>query len=68
MRNRLCLAAALGLLGLCCVNEIRAGELFVRTSPRDPRYFEFSDGRPYVPIGLNMIAPPGGAATTCASG
>jgi hypothetical protein len=32
---------------------------FVRVSPRDPRYFELSDGRPYVPIGLNMIAPPG---------
>lgn len=31
----------------------------IRVSPRDPRYFEQSDGRPYVPIGLNMIAPPG---------
>jgi hypothetical protein len=31
---------------------------FVRVSPRDPRYFELSDGRPYLPIGLNMIAPP----------
>ncbi len=35
-------------------------ETFVRVSPRDPRYFELSDGRPYIPIGLNMIAPPGG--------
>jgi hypothetical protein len=32
---------------------------FVRVSPRDPRYFELSDGQPYIPIGLNMIAPPG---------
>ncbi len=32
---------------------------FVRVSPRDPRYFELSDGKPYIPIGLNMIAPPG---------
>ena len=32
---------------------------YVRVSPRDPRYFELSDGRPYIPIGLNMIAPPG---------
>ncbi len=32
---------------------------FVRTSPRDCRYFELTDGRPYIPIGLNMIAPPG---------
>ena len=30
---------------------------FVRVSPRDPRYFELSNGRPYIPIGLNMIAP-----------
>lgn len=32
---------------------------FVRVSPRDTRYLELSDGRPYVPIGPNMIAPPG---------
>ena len=32
---------------------------FVRVSPRDSRYFELSDGQPYIPIGLNMIAPPG---------
>jgi hypothetical protein len=38
--------------------SIAAGD-FVRVSPRDPRYFELSDGRPYIPIGLNMIAPPG---------
>ncbi len=30
---------------------------FVRVSPRDSRYFEFSDGQPYIPIGLNMIGP-----------
>jgi len=30
----------------------------VRVSPRDPRYFELSDGRAFVPIGLNMIQPP----------
>ena len=30
----------------------------VRISPRDPRYFELSDGTPYIPIGLNMSGPP----------
>jgi hypothetical protein len=35
-------------------------ELHVRVSPRDPRYFDLSDGRPYIPIGLNMVHPPGG--------
>ena len=32
---------------------------FVVVSPRDARYLELSDGTPYIPIGLNMIAPPG---------
>jgi hypothetical protein len=36
-----------------------AGKSFVRVSPRDRRYFELSNGDPYVPIGLNMIAPYG---------
>ena len=31
---------------------------FVRVSPRDPRYLELSSGRPYIPIGLNMVEPP----------
>ena len=30
---------------------------FVRVSSGDPRYFELSDGRPYIPIGLNLIHP-----------
>lgn len=52
-------AAALGL----CIALVGAGAArassdgFVRVSPRDPRYFELSDGRPYVPIGLNLISP-----------
>ena len=33
-------------------------EAFVRVSPRDARYFELSDGRPYIPIGLNLVEPP----------
>lgn len=31
---------------------------FVRVSPRDARYLELSSGAPYIPNGLNMIAPP----------
>jgi hypothetical protein len=27
----------------------------VRVSPRDPRYLELSNGKPYLPVGLNMI-------------
>jgi hypothetical protein len=32
---------------------------FVKVSMQDMRYFELSDGSPYIPIGLNMIAPYG---------
>jgi hypothetical protein len=32
-------------------------ECFVQVSEKDPRYFQLSDGSPYIPIGLNMIAP-----------
>lgn len=35
---------------------------YVRVSPRDPRYLEFSSGKPYIPIGLNLIAPPRAAS------
>lgn len=34
-------------------------ESYVRVSPRDVRYFELSNGHPYIPIGINMIAPDG---------
>jgi len=61
--SHLYLAALLYLVGLCGVSEIATaaypGESYVRVSARDPRYFELSDGKPYIPIGLNMIAPPG---------
>lgn len=40
---------------------------FVRVSPRDSRYLELTDGRPYVPIGLNLIAPSVGARGADAS-
>ena len=33
---------------------------FVLVSPRDPRYFELDNGKPYIPIGLNMVSPPWG--------
>jgi len=31
---------------------------FVVVSPRDSRYFELSNGSPYVPIGFNLVGPP----------
>jgi Cellulase (glycosyl hydrolase family 5) len=36
-----------------------ASGTFVQVSRRDPRYLELSDGSPYIPVGLNLIAPPG---------
>ncbi|MFZ5831860.1 MAG: hypothetical protein ACOY3P_17365 [Planctomycetota bacterium] len=37
-----------------------AHEAYVRVSPRDTRYFELTDGGPYIPIGLNMASARGG--------
>jgi hypothetical protein len=31
---------------------------FVVVSKRDPRYFELSNGSPYIPIGFNLVGPP----------
>ena len=55
-------AAVLG----CCTSNLFAQESvalndlkeFVQCSKRDPRYFELSNGKPYIPIGLNMVSPP----------
>ncbi|HEY3332027.1 MAG TPA: hypothetical protein VGK19_18490 [Capsulimonadaceae bacterium] len=38
-----------------CVESLNPG--YVIVSPHDPRYFCFSDGSPYVPIGLNLCWP-----------
>jgi hypothetical protein len=45
------------LLAATAVGAAAIDEASVRVSPRDPRYLELSDGRPYIPIGLNLIAP-----------
>jgi hypothetical protein len=46
----------LALLGPALQEIPKEPAAYVRVSPRDPRYFELSDGRPYIPIGINMIA------------
>ena len=58
-RLRAPLAAVLLMLpGVSVASAVGDGNTFVRISPRDARYFELSDGRPYIPIGLNMCWPP----------
>ena len=56
-------AAVLG----ACASELLAQsgatndlESFVQVSKRDPRYFELSNGKPYIPVGINMVHPPRG--------
>lgn len=51
---------AVVIMGLACWCGAEPAAGFVRVSPRDPRYFELSDGTPYIPIGLNLIHPSGG--------
>lgn len=50
--------AAMALAVLACT-AVAADPVYVRVSPRDPRYFELTDGRPFIPIGLNMVHPGG---------
>src|SRR5512139_1118499 len=59
MRNTTVIALAQAFFSTLAAEAALTETNFVRVSPRDARYFELSDGRPYVPIGLNMIAPPG---------
>ena len=57
----MCGATALLLPGVTAAQGAApgaAGQTFVRVSPRDARYFELSDGTPYVPTGLNIVQPP----------
>ena len=48
----------LGVQGSETVGPSLAEGEFVRISPRDPRYFELTDGRPYIPVGFNLVGPP----------
>lgn len=55
--------ACVALAATACADEKPASAAtsagaFIRVSPRDHRYLEMTDGRPYIPIGLNMIRPP----------
>ena len=58
----------LALLGCvltgCGAGQTTSGEIgpggmdsYVRVSPRDNRYFELTDGSPFIPIGLNIAFP-----------
>jgi hypothetical protein len=38
--------------------ESKPGMRFVQVSRRDPRYFELSNGQPYIPIGFNLVSAP----------
>jgi hypothetical protein len=46
------------ILVLLAAPLVAAESSYVRVSPRDHRYLELSDGKPYIPVGLNMISPP----------
>jgi hypothetical protein len=58
MKNASAIAILLsaGGWGAAHADESNALSEFVRISPRDPRYFELTDGRAYIPIGLNVVS------------
>ena len=41
----------------CLGRTVEERSLYVRVSPRDFRYFELSDGSPYIPNGINLVFP-----------
>ncbi|MBM4155184.1 MAG: hypothetical protein FJ221_09170 [Lentisphaerae bacterium] len=47
------------LAAACALPAAAADRSWVRVSPRDARYFELSDGSPWIPNGLNMVHPGG---------
>ena len=47
----------MALASMLGVSTMAADTAYVRVSPRDARYFELSNGQPYIPVGLNLIAP-----------
>jgi hypothetical protein len=49
------------ILFLAVLAAVLSPAQFVRVSPRDHRYLELTNGTPYIPVGLNMISPPGGS-------
>ncbi len=49
---------SLFLFSSCDSFAADAKTAFVRVSPSNHRYLELTNGSPYIPIGLNMIAPP----------
>ncbi|MHC4520212.1 MAG: glycoside hydrolase 5 family protein [Planctomycetota bacterium] len=58
-KMQIILPALIGVALNSCVaaqqNDLAA---FVGVSPRDSRYFELSNGSPYIPIGFNLVGPP----------
>lgn len=40
-------------------HQISSGHGYIGISSDNPSYFQFSDGTPYIPVGINMISPGG---------
>ncbi len=57
-RRSLLKAASAGLCVPAGLLARREGQGFVRVSPRNRRYFELTDGTPFIPIGLNIVQAP----------
>lgn len=52
-----CITIATCSLGTAAEQDSDTNQ-FVRLSPRDSRYFELTNGRPYIPVGFNLVGPP----------
>lgn len=57
MRKALVILLALvSVVSSCSKQKADFSQNFVRVSEKDPRYFELTDGTPYIPIGTNIAA------------
>lgn len=45
------------------VDQSHSGARYIGISADNPAYFSFSDGSPYIPVGINMINPSGNTST-----
>ena len=57
-RSSIVFLALIVLAPVLYADDVADRDAFVRVSSRDARYFELSNGKPYIPIGFNLVSAP----------
>ena len=53
------------ILFLCGISAAVSGNDYVRVSQKDPRYFETTDSKTWVPVVMNYLVPDRAGALCC---